>query len=215
MTANQVIKHFVPIMAEHGFQRKRNNFFRESEDMIFGVSFENPGLMYCQFYIIPLWIPTENIYYSYGNRLNNFAKCPPLCPESSDEQISQWVINTITLLENSIFPFFDTVSTPEKLLDFLQSTHKNISKFLCCPQNQIDRLKIYLVLFLGKFEALPIEINRTIKNTLAMDCYTEAVKANFLAELQNLNELQSSHKSEDMKLHFDKIISENRHILRL
>ena len=212
MTYKQIVKLFVPTMSKYGFVLNKGFFYKKSNNILFAISFEKPSkLLYCTFFLIPLWVPTDTIYYTYGNRINNLemARVAPLNLDSSCEQVTSWVDNISDALEATVFPLFETIRTPRGLLSYLNEVQGNTRGLIFCPPDKMDVLKINLLLFLEEYDAASREIICAKKRLSKMDCYTDRVKEEMLMELQKLQKLISENQEHSLHAHFKKIICDN------
>jgi hypothetical protein len=111
-----------PFFRAHGFKRKNNKFFKIENNIALCTALERPGGLYSLCYILPLYIPTEIPHISYGGRLQRF-KPFPVCNfdfywnEPSKAEV--FVEQTMECCEKYFFPLYESISTPEGLIDFL------------------------------------------------------------------------------------------------
>lgn len=75
--AAQISAEMKLFMQEWGFRKRGNFFFKIKNDLAFCVYLEQPtGLVYSGFCVMPLYLPAESRYLTYGDRLNAFSPCP-------------------------------------------------------------------------------------------------------------------------------------------
>lgn len=111
-----------PFFRAHGFKRKNNKFFKIENNIALCTALERPGGLYSLCYILPLYIPTDVHHISFGGRLQRF-KPFPVCnfdfywnePSKAELFIEQ----TMECCEKYFFPLYESISTPEGLIDFL------------------------------------------------------------------------------------------------
>lgn len=111
-----------PFFRAHGFKRKNNKFFKIENNIALCTALERPGGLYSLCYILPLYIPTEIPHISYGGRLQRF-KPFPVCNFSfyfdDPSKAEVFVEQTMECCEKYFFPLYESISTPEGLIDFL------------------------------------------------------------------------------------------------
>lgn len=145
-------------MKQHGFSKKGNCFFRLENDIAFCVAVDCPTtIAYVTFFIIPLFVPSRNRYYTYGNRLNHvmpnaFPALDLTVPESS---VTGWTMQFKAGTENVIFPFFEKIESPEKMVHFIDS-NGNVQNFFHCPEIQLTRLLMFTHAYLRDFGKLDV-----------------------------------------------------------
>jgi hypothetical protein len=145
---NNIIKNIQGFMKVNGFNKIKRCFYRIDGDIAFCVELEVPsGLVYVNCYIIPLYVPAEYRYYTYGTR---FAiKLPTI--EISDNNICLFSDPIVCQLSDSIFPLFKEIATPGV---FLEQVRK---RQLFGPNNchisdvQVRRLQLFTALYEGKY----------------------------------------------------------------
>lgn len=148
---SKVIKTMQPYMRANGYRKKGNCFYRITDEFALCVDFECPsGLLYSHYFIIPLYIQTEYRYLTYGNRMDAIDPfdLPSINETATDKDIAEWTDVCISLLEDTVFPFFNRVSTPKSLLSLLVDEESDeINKYFFC--SPIDRLwlKVFTTLY--------------------------------------------------------------------
>lgn len=71
---NDIIFEF---MKSRSFKKRGNLYFNIQNDISFCINLEQPtGLLYCTFSVMPLYMPAQVRYFTYGNRLNSFSLHP-------------------------------------------------------------------------------------------------------------------------------------------
>ena len=156
MTTRDVGNQLAPFFKAHGFKRKSNRFFKIINNVAFCIDLERPGGLYVQSYIIPLYKPHDFRFFTYGNRLQDFEKCPVPNENWLTErtECNEYVEKTIECCEQYILPFYDRISTLEGLLDFLDEDLKSIHEYFFTGPMQILELKVYTNFVLSRFDAV-------------------------------------------------------------
>ena len=146
------------------------------------------SLIYATFFVMPLYIPCEHRYYTYGKRISAL----PLLPrDASDKEIEKWCEALCEELENRVFPFFLRVATPEQLVDAVEE-----KRYLLCPAVYIFRLKLFSYLYIGDFsKLLPVldEYPRVLRSTTFL---TETVRGHYMREAENVRRLMQRGEQE-------------------
>ena len=151
---NDIIFEF---MKSRSFKKRGNLYFNIQNDISFCINLEQPtGLLYCTFSVMPLYMPAQVRYFTYGNRLNSFSlhPIPTLKKDASDIAVSNWSLQLRSALHSSVFPFFDSISDVPSLNVFLQDDLQNIRKYFFCAEIDIYRLKLYTNLALNNTDIL-------------------------------------------------------------
>ena len=156
MTTRDVGNQLAPFFKAHGFKRKSNRFFKIINNVAFCIDLERPGGLYVQSYIIPLYMPHDFRCFTYGERLQEFKKCPVPNENWLTErtECNEYVEKTIECCEQYILPFYDRISTLEGLLDFLDEDLKSIHEYFFTGPMQILELKVYTNFVLSRFDAV-------------------------------------------------------------
>ena len=151
----QIYKIMNPFFKEHGFTKKRGTYFKFSNNIAFCISFQKPSdLVYVPFCLVPLYRPSTNLYLTYGDRIGNRYpdRLPQLTGEANEESIITWCKLLQTILIDEIFPFFEEVATPEKLLNYIERDPGKALKYLFCGPYHFAVLYMYTSLYLHKYD---------------------------------------------------------------
>ena len=178
-----------------GFCNVKNCYYYIKNDIAFCLSFDQPsGIVYCTFHIIPLYIPCEMRYYTFGNRLNSFPNSSVgiLMKSASDREIDVWFENLFYTLERFIFPFFQNISDPLQLLHFVNSDYVAVSQFFHCSPDQLERLRVFTYLCLNDYDNLKRAIQEAYVG-ISHANYMDSVKKERHNELLEIE----SHLSDD------------------
>lgn len=176
-------------MKNHDYQFSKKCFYRIQNDIAYCIQFDMPSsLIYATFFVMPLYIPCEYRYYTYGNRVSALL---PLSQNASDEEIGKWCEALCGELENRVFPFFQRAATPEQLVDAVEE-----KQYMLCPAVYISRLKLFSYLYMGDFsKLLPVldEYPRILRSTTFL---TEAVRGHYMREAENVRRLMQRGEQE-------------------
>lgn len=145
----EVTKRMKPYLRTKFFSLSGRIFYYIQNDIAFCIGFENPtGTLYAWQYIMPLYIPSEYQYLSYGDRLHRFD-LPFLTREDAPEIIDRWCAQLCQLLEETIFPYFEQIDSPQKLLQFIAPEKADDYRlFLFCPELHMEKLRMYTCAYL-------------------------------------------------------------------
>ncbi len=166
LQSNFPIKYIKPLMKKMGFSLFRRCFYSIKNDVAYCVEFESPSSsIYVWFYIIPLYMPYEHRTFSFGNRCSSVAKfnLPPLSRDSSEQEAILWCEDLRACLINYIFPFFQSISTPQKILDFLKIPTKKRRLYFFCAKLFKLRLKTFSALYLGEKKQAQTALSKYVK----------------------------------------------------
>ena len=182
MDKEKAVQAFAPFFKEHGYQQKGNTFFKIENGLAFCILFERPtAIIYVHYYVLPLYIPTDNHYLTYGDRLESHSIYPVPSfniSEENDESssimrnikdrllhlmrkeppktdFSEWVKQVQKCLAEDIFPFFASINSPDKLLCFLRKGVREKQKYFRClgDEYQNSRLAAYTCLYTSDLES--------------------------------------------------------------
>lgn len=152
MNLFQVIsKKISPFLQSKGFCQSKRTFYYVKSDIAYCIGFEAPNsLMYVTAYVMPLYIPCETRYLTYGNRLNSIdsVSLPLLHKEDGPLMTDEWCDLLCQCIDRTIIPFFDRIDTPVKLVEYLSLSFCSTRWFFACPEVFIERLKMFTYLYL-------------------------------------------------------------------
>lgn len=162
--AREVLKRISPYMKAKGFMLSGKNFFYISNDIAYCVALDVPGgLLYTTAYVMPLYMPCETRYYTYGRRLNaqNHAMLPPLKKDADLDSICEWCDAFCRYVDEEVLSFYGQIGSPYALIEYAQNACNSFSNFFSCPPVFFERLKMFTYLYLRDFQ----------KTNKAIDCY--------------------------------------------
>ena len=135
---------------------------------------------------MPLYILSDYQYLSYGERMHRFD-LPFLNREDAPEMIDQWCAQLCQLLEETIFPYFEQIDSPQKLLQFIAPEKADEYRvFLFCPEIWMEKLRMYTYAYLQnehEYAEARMRFEQQIQNAHFL---TEDGKARNRTELQVL-----------------------------
>ena len=144
-------------MNEQGYTFSKNCFYKIHNDIAFCLAFDMPsGLVYATFFVMPLYIPAEKRYYTYGNRMSSLrrSKLLPLSQNASDDELEVWCAHLRKDLEKIVFPFFQEIATPSKLINVIEKRKHLARSFFLCPPVQLYRLRLFSYLYMEDCDQL-------------------------------------------------------------
>ena len=167
--SKEVIKRIAPFMKIRGFTRSgQTRYYYVANNIAFCVTFETPtGLTYVTAHIMPLYIPCEFIYLTYGNRLNHIRdiKLPLLNKDSDAATIDAWCKLLCRSIDQYIIPFFKKIETADKLLVFSDTYRFSPDSYIACNKLKILRLRMFTFLYVGDL----------VNTASVITCYREAL----------------------------------------
>lgn len=153
--SKEINKRIAPFMKSRGFARSgQTNYYYVVNNIAFCVSFETPtGLTYVTAYVMPLYIPCEFRYLTYGNRLDGIGdiKLPLINKDSDEDTIDVWCKLLCHSIDECILPFFKKIETADKLLAFTDNYCFSPDSFIACNKLDILRLRMFTFLYVGDF----------------------------------------------------------------
>jgi hypothetical protein len=203
-----------PFFQSHGFTRKGNLYYKIKDLLVFCIVFEPVnGTLYCNYCMTPLYMPSEDLYLTYGTRVETFTRyrLPPLDMSQSDETCAAWVRSLTDLLDRRILPFFARIDTPEHLARFLKRGYRWVKRYFFCTKEQYCYLRAYTAFALGDDRRAEASIRASLRE---LDCtspypYTESYKAMRRKEFDSIRDLLGVSPA-DRNHYLQSIISETR-----
>lgn len=193
MTVIQKIATLIrPYMKENGYKFSKKCYYKIQNDIAFCIQFDMPGgLIYATFFVMPLFIPCQNRYYTYGNRINSLhhSQLSPLSKLASDDEIGKWCGSLCDQLEKIVFPFFGEISTPIQLLNAVEQKRYLAGPFFSCPAIYISRLKLFGYLHTEEFEKLSLTIKKYPQVLRGSTFLTKTACNLYLEELELVHHL--------------------------
>jgi len=111
---------------------KRTFAIREIGNMLHIVCFDfPPSSMQCHVAIQPLYVPEDQLHFSFGNLLNHFYTQRTGLWGIEESKILGDIEEISSLLERNVLPWFSEITSPKNLIDFINSD--KFSAVKCTP----------------------------------------------------------------------------------
>ena len=210
MKKKDIVTRFVRFFKDRNYTRKGDMFYCIKNEFACCVMFQSSGdMFYCNYFVFPLFTDSDVLYFTYGNRLENFtnSKIKPLLMTQGEDVCLSWAQEVTHCLDQYILPFFDSVSSVEGMASFLEKEHDFVKLYLFCPPDMYHKLKAYVYLMLKKTDLCESNIQmaaRLIEN----ESYTPLIKEQKQEELRKLALLLQD--TEHCNLTLSRIISHNK-----
>lgn len=207
---NKIASQIRPYMDEHGYTFSKKHFYKIHNDIAYCLDFDVPGgLVYATFFVIPLYIPTQNRYYTYGNRVSSLrrSKLLPLSKNASDDELTAWCELLREDLEKFVFPFFQEIATPSKLVNVIEKKKYSAAQFFACSPVQISRLQLFSYLYTENFEKLCLFTKKYPLIIQESAYLAEAVRNSYLEENAALVQL-AQNDIQNVRAYCSKTIEE-------
>lgn len=211
MTITQKIKKYTSVfMSRHGFAEMKRGFFAIRSELALCIDFEKPvGSVYAVCYLMPLFMPAETRYYTYGRRMNEIKEIglPVLLADAPDAEIERWCTDFEKAMVKTVLPFFDRVDTPEKLSHWLAWSWLDNDQFLKCEKRHFLRIKLYTHLYLNHDRAARQSAKIYRRSLESSSHLTALLKSSLLTELEQTVLLLDASEAE-RKAYFDHMITD-------
>lgn len=204
----KITRDLGPYMESYGYISMKNGFYRKQNSIAYFIEFEKPSnIIYLRYYIVPLYIPCNSKYYSYGCRLRHHGDLMSICADATSTAFENWNENTRSCLESIVFPFFNSIGSPEQLVAFLECCDTTIKKHFACTDVQLLKLRVYTLFYCGKIEQGICIFHRG--RILFDNCtyLTECVQKKNISEMESLVFLAKTN-TEELALLFKNTITE-------
>lgn len=211
-TIPKIASQIRPYMKENGYTFSKKCYYKIQNDMAFCIQFDMPsGLVYATFFVMPLYIPCQNRYYTYGNRINALSsQLSVLTSSASDNEIAKWCVSLCDQLEKIVFPFFQKVSTPLQLVNAIDRKWYSANPLFSCPAIHVARLKLFSYLYTEEFESLLVTIKKYPQVLKESSFLAKSVCDLYCEELALVNRLIQASSQERCGF-FRKTIEETLH----
>ncbi len=199
-------------MGRNGFSKKGKCFYSIRNDIAFCVELDCPsGSLYASFYLVPLYMPAFCRYYTYGNRFDYLSESSMPCmgSESTEKQQEKWIEGFTQEMQNLILPFFDRVSHPDKLAQYIASTHILPDSYIFCPEIAMHRLLLFTYSYLNKNEEITSQTHKMQQEIKKCSFLSPKILNDYWEETKELILLRDATDIQ-RDLYFQKIIHETR-----
>lgn len=195
MTFSEMLaKQLAPFMKAHGFQRKRNRFYKVQNDLAFALDVCcYGGPVYLECYMWPLYRYSDYRNYSYGTRLNNVASGLGLglCKGAEEDEIAQWLIRVERFIEEQVIPFWSNISVPEALKDYLESHTDVCHRLFMCPKPHMQLCLLNTYLYLGEYSrvvSFADEIRDDLNSAVERGEWLPSFRDHLFTEIQRIED---------------------------
>lgn len=189
---HKVTKRISPYMKSRGFGLSGKNYYYISNDIAYCLALDAPGgLLYATAYIMPLYVPCESRYYTYGSRLNELwgIRLPLLQKDDHANMIDGWCDALCQCIEEVIIPFYKQIETPNKLAEYVEHKANRLSGRFVCPNVFIERLMVYTYLYLRNYGRTILALNN-YQNLLVNSTFlTDTVRQSYIDEIDTVRSL--------------------------
>ncbi len=187
------IKHQIaPFLSQEGFSQQGRLFYRIANDFALCISFESVSLLYCHYFLLPLYMPCDGIHFTYGDRLEHYTggKLHPLQRSVSKEEEFFWLDKLKGILQDDILPFFAEISSPKMLMN---CSEKMLKQFFFCPPERLALLRAYTAFYLRNFNQMERSI-AAAQSFIETSCLSAALKESLLNRMEELQYLSKCPK---------------------
>lgn len=188
----EVVKIIAPFLKSKGFTLSGRNFYYVNNDIAYCIALDAPsGLLYVTSYIMPLYVPCETRYYTYGNRIH-MLKNISLTPLHKDDSVAyrqEWCDALCECIDGSILPFYKKIASPELLMKQIEFNKHRTLKYFFCSDSDIARLSVFSYLYLADYARLNKSLEQYREILLTNTFFTDTVRCKFLDEIETVKEL--------------------------
>lgn len=212
MTIRDIYRLTDPFLQDHGYTRKGTVYYQIRDSLAFCILFEpGQGHLYCNYCIIPLYMPSDSLYLTYGTRMETYTRyaLPPLSRDQSDDACAAWAESLMECLDRQILPFFEEINTPASLLRFLNRGHRRAKRYLFCNREQYHSLRAYTAFLVGSDRQAKASIRIALRAASRDATYPETYTFTRCTELIALNAFLSEPPSERAQ-YIQDIVSETQ-----
>lgn len=197
--SRELHRRIAPFMKNRGFSYSgRSRYYYVANDIAFCISLETPGgITYVTAYVMPLYIPCEFRYLTYGNRLNHIKdiKLPLLNKDSDEHTMDAWCKLFCYSIDQYIIPFFKTIETADKLLAFSEDYRFSPDSYIACNKLDILRLSMFTCLFVGDFANTAFVIARYREALGSTSYLSDRVRQMYFDEIDMVASLMQENSS--------------------
>lgn len=186
----EITKRLSPFMKSKGFVLAGRDYYYIADDIAYCIGFDAPGgNMYVTAYVMPLYIPCESRYYTYGNRLSALPGIvlPILQKNDNTETKDKWCTSLCQSIEAGILPFFRQIRSPKKLLEYVECNSFQSSMYFHCPKFFVERLKLFTYLYLGDITKAKMAMLSYYNQIKVCTFFTDKVCKKYIDEIDRIN----------------------------
>ena len=206
MDSKDVAATLTPFFKSYGFKRKGCRFYKIENQIAFCVSMYRPKVLNPLFYVMPLYVPAGYEYLNFGKHLSYFTHGTVLRKnlyvsfglqkeEEARNMVEENVIYIKKICETMLFPRFEMINSPEKLITYLND--KELAKSVlrwCCEDWLWYKMKAYTDFYLSDFTTMYKDIELSKK--CASKGLTVEVQEKLKKEFDKLTELSKAPEEE-------------------
>ena len=179
----EVAKRLTPYMKAKGFMLSKGDYYYIANDVAYCISLDTPsGIIYVTAYIIPLYVPCEGRYYTYGKRVQDYS-LPQLSKDSSTAEIDKWCLALCQYFEDYVFPFFERINSPDRIAKYVEKSRFTGIYEFSCPPIHLERLKLFTYLYLNDLTNVSKAIDSYRKLLRKNEFLADSVKKKLLDEI--------------------------------
>ena len=144
----KIVNQISPYMKSYGYKFSQKCFYRIQNDIAYCVQFDVPsGFVYASFFIMPLYMPCKNRYYTYGNRISSLynSRSLPLPRAANDEEIEKWCTFLCSILKIKCFLFGGRFQRQSNWLMLLSKKDIQRALFSCAFLCKFPDLRCFLI----------------------------------------------------------------------
>lgn len=210
-----ITKRIAPYLHAKGFLGSGNQYYFIENDISYCIGLDVPGgITYVTAYILPLYVPCETRYYTYGNRLNADPDiCLPLLRKNAgDSEIDNWCENLCEAIDKHVLPFFKSISSPRKLAEYIEHIKRTSNSKFFCAELYIARLKVFTYLYIREPEKAERSL-RSYRMLLDKSFFlTEVVRQKYENEVNFVPALIKSNEP-DIAAYFSKTVNRAKQVI--
>ena len=126
-----------------------------------------------------------------GNRFSMVPEfdLPPLNRDLPESEAVAWCDKFKNCINEYVFPFFSSISSPQKILDFLKKADDENNTYVFCPKLFKLRAQMFSALFIEKTEQARILIPRYKKEIKRSTFLMPAVLDSLTAEVLGIEKM--------------------------
>jgi len=143
---------------------QRTFLIRNRNDLLQMICFDfPPSGMQSHIAIQPLYIPGSDLYFTFGNKLNKFSTNEVGLWGKDKTTIEDDIFRISELLNSNVIPWFNEISTPQSLVDFIEHGDTHIIR---CDPYFIAVYLSFSYLYLKKYDDAKIHLQKAIDLSL-------------------------------------------------
>lgn len=211
MNTRKVIQSIHSYLIAQGFQKKNNHYFKRDVDVLYCLSFTAPScLMYCQYFVMPLYMPFSSITYTYGKRMN--TKLSSLEKNPSSDAVDDWCVHFRAEYERAVVPYFNWVK--QRLTWGIQEDYSNVFQTWGCMAIEVARLSAYTATYQQRKIIAKTALVQYGKQVRSCTLFSAEIISRMEHEINELTALIATDPQE-VSLYFDGVIQKNLAMLKI